>query len=255
MTFERGSHLVKEKRTTVEAGGTELRTTTRGTTGTTGVRSIGSLLLPYVLATRLKTRATLIQPTSRQLSAYLQTANFRVTLLVRSSLFIDSTDESVSTVNKGEPVHPNASSGRERIRREIRCSWSTSCLTERHDGCNVCLRHGGQHTEQPGGRRRIINHGLGRQRVLFCGVLDEVYFRKRKNGRTLVEGDVLSRRRIIIVTETKVGWLPKGTTESRNIMITIVPSISWGATNLTTELNRNVLENISRRNNFSTVPR
>ncbi|KYN44826.1 hypothetical protein ALC56_00821 [Trachymyrmex septentrionalis] len=113
---------------------------------TGGVRSIGSLLLPYVLATRLKTRATLIQRASRR-------------------------------------------------------------------------------TEQPGGRRRIINHGLGRQRVLFCGVLDEVYFRKRKNGRTLVEGDILSRRRIIIVvTETKVGWHPKGTIESRNIMITIVIS-------------------------------
>lgn len=93
MTFERGSHLVKEERTTVKAGGTELRTTTRGTTGTTGVRSIGSLLLPYVVATRLKTRATLIRPASRQLSAYLQTANFCVTLLVRSSLFISSTDE------------------------------------------------------------------------------------------------------------------------------------------------------------------
>ncbi|KYN23445.1 hypothetical protein ALC57_04319 [Trachymyrmex cornetzi] len=43
--------------------------------------------------------------------------------------------------------------------------------------------------------------------------------------------------------------------ESRNIMITIVPSISWSATNLATELNRNDLENISRRNDFSTVPR
>ncbi|KYQ56638.1 hypothetical protein ALC60_04237 [Trachymyrmex zeteki] len=99
------------------------------------------------------------------------------------------------------------SSGRERMHREIRCSWSTSCLTERHDGCNVCLRHGG--------------------RVLFCGVLDEVYFRKRKNGRTRVEGDVLSRRRIIIVTETKVSWLPKGTTKSshsfiRNVLTIVV---------------------------------
>lgn len=59
-------------------------------------------------------------------------------------------------------MYPNASSGRERMRRERRCSWSTSCLTERYDGCNVCLRHGGQRAEQPGGRRRIINHGLGR---------------------------------------------------------------------------------------------
>lgn len=59
---ERGSHLVKEEWMTVEAGGTELRTTMRGTTGATSVRSIGSLLLPYVVATRLKTRATLIRP-------------------------------------------------------------------------------------------------------------------------------------------------------------------------------------------------
>lgn len=59
--------------------------------------------------------------------------------------------------------------------RNIRCSWSTSCLTEHNARwrlCNVCLRHGGrrsgggrrgqQRAEQPGGRRRTINHSLGR---------------------------------------------------------------------------------------------
>lgn len=77
----------------MEAGGTELRRDdARDGCGTTGVRSIGSLLLPYVVATRLKTARDSYTAAGRQLSAYLRTANFRVTLLVRSS-FLGSTDE------------------------------------------------------------------------------------------------------------------------------------------------------------------
>jgi len=76
---------------------------------------------------------------------------------------IRSPCRSVSSGNKGQSAHPNAASRRERAttRRGIRCFWSTSCLTERRDVCNVCLRHRGQRAEQLGGRRRIINHGLG----------------------------------------------------------------------------------------------
>lgn len=102
--------------------------------------------------------------------------------------------KSVPAANKGDPAHPNTRSRRERAttRSKIRCSWSTSCLTEQHKIVATCVYDtGGQRVEQPDGRRRIINHGLGRpQRVLFRGVLDEVYFRKRKNGKTRAEGDV-----------------------------------------------------------------
>jgi len=73
----------------VKAGGTELRNDdARDDSGTTGVRSIGSLLLPYVVATRLKTPAR----DSYTAVNSLQTANFRVTLFVRSS-FLGSMDE------------------------------------------------------------------------------------------------------------------------------------------------------------------
>ncbi|KYN07805.1 hypothetical protein ALC62_01316 [Cyphomyrmex costatus] len=140
----------------------------------------------HINSSLLTGRTTLIRPASRQLSAYLQAANFRVTLLAVRSSFLGSTDESVSTVNKGGPVHPNVSSGRERMRREIRCSWSTSCLTERHDGCNVCLRHGGQRAEQPGGRRRIINHGLGRHMRARCTRLPPSSVDARTDNRYFV---------------------------------------------------------------------
>lgn len=55
--------------------------------------------------------------------------------------------------------------------QNTKCSRSTSCLTEQHDSCNVCLRHWGQSTVHADGRRGIINHGLGR---LTCSILQRV---------------------------------------------------------------------------------
>lgn len=57
-------------------------------------------------------------------------------------------EQSRTGVSKGA----NCERARATKHRGIRCFWSTSCLTEQHDGCNVCLRHeggGGQRVEQP----------------------------------------------------------------------------------------------------------
>lgn len=56
------------------------------------------------------------------------------------------TQRSVSAADKAGPVFSkrvNCERARATKHHGIRCSWSTSCLTEQHDGCNVCLRHKG----------------------------------------------------------------------------------------------------------------